>query len=93
MPAFEALKRYASSHNISYADLDELVKNPAIRRMFAERIENLQRDFASFERIKKFTLLSHEFTMEAGELTNTLKIKRPVLYKRYARQIDEMYDA
>lgn len=93
VPAFEALKRYASSHNINYADMDELVKNPAIRRMFAERIENLQRDFASFERIKKFTLLPHEFTMEAGELTNTLKIKRPVLYKRYARQIDEMYDA
>lgn len=91
IPAYEALKEYARSKNISYKSLEDLVKNSEIRAMMAERIEQLQKNFAVFERIKKFTLLPRAFTMEAGELTNTLKIKRPVIAARYAREIEAMY--
>ena len=91
IPAFEALKEYAKKKHIRYRNVEDLVKNADIRAMIAERIENLQRNFAGFERIKKFTLLPQEFTMEAGELTNTLKIRRPVINNRYAREIEAMY--
>lgn len=91
IPAFEALKEYAAKKKIQYRNVEDLVKNADIRAMIAERIENLQRNFAGFERIKKFTLLPQEFTMETGELTNTLKIRRPVINNRYAREIEAMY--
>lgn len=91
IPAYEALKEYARAKKISYHSLDDLVKNTEIRAMIADRIERLQKGFAGFERIKKFTLLPKAFTMEAGELTNTLKIKRPVIAARYAREIEAMY--
>ncbi|MDE6588367.1 MAG: long-chain fatty acid--CoA ligase [Paramuribaculum sp.] len=91
IPAYEALKEYAGANKISYQNLEDLVKNSEIRAMIADRIERLQKGFAGFERIKKFTLLPKAFTMEAGELTNTLKIKRPVIAQRYAREIEAMY--
>ena len=59
--------------------------------MIAERIETLQQQLANYEKIKRFVLLPKPFTMESGELTNTLKIKRAVLNKNYAEQIEEMY--
>ena len=65
--------------------------NPRIKELIADRIEALQEGLASFEKIKRFTLLSKEFTMESGELTNTLKIRRPVINRHYASQIDAMY--
>ncbi|MDE7460829.1 MAG: long-chain fatty acid--CoA ligase [Paramuribaculum sp.] len=91
IPAFEALKEYARKKNISYRTVDDLVKNADIRAMLEQRIEKLQQGLAGFEKIKKFTLLPKAFTMEAGELTNTLKIKRPVITSRYAREIEAMY--
>ena len=59
--------------------------------MIQERIDSLQAGFANYEKIKKFTLLPKAFTMEAGELTNTLKIRRAVIRTRYAREIEAMY--
>lgn len=91
VPAFEALKKYAAKKGIHYRDMTDLVRNSDVRQMIADRIEKLQSNLATFERIKKFTLLPHELTMENGELTNTLKIKRPVINKRYAHEIEEMY--
>lgn len=91
IPAFEALKEYARKKHIQYKNLDELVRNSDIRQLIEERIERLQKSFAPFEKIKKFTLLPREFTMENGELTNTLKIRRPVINRHYAREIEAMY--
>lgn len=91
IPAFEALKEYARRKGIRYKNLDELVANDQIHHMIAQRIEALQKNFAGFEKIKKFTLLPREFTMEAGELTNTLKIRRKVINSRYATEIEAMY--
>ena len=91
VPAFEALKEYARQKGISYTSVDDLVNNTEIRRFIAERIEKLQKGLAGFEKIKKFTLLPREFTIEAGELTNTLKIRRPVINSAYADEIEAMY--
>lgn len=91
IPAFDALKEYARQKHIQYKNLEELVKNGDIRHMIGARIERLQQGLPGFERIKKFTLLPEAFTMERGELTNTLKIKRPVINARYAHEIDQMY--
>lgn len=91
IPAFEALKEYARKKHIQYRNVEELIRNTDIRKMLQERIDRLQQGFATFEQIKKFTLLPKEFTMEAGELTNTLKIRRPVINHRYASEIEAMY--
>ncbi len=91
IPAFEALKEYALKKKISYKSLAELVNNSEIRKMIQDRIDRLQKGFANYEKIKKFTLLPSEFTMENGELTNTLKLRRPVINQKYANIIEAMY--
>lgn len=91
VPAVEAIKEYAQRKKIQYRSLEELLKNTQVRDLISRRIETLQEGLASFEKIKKFTLLPNEFTMEAGELTNTLKIRRPVINRHYASEIEAMY--
>ena len=63
-----------------------------IHDMMTERIDTLQQTLAHYEKIKRFTLLPHGFTMENGELTSTLKLKRAVVYKNYKETIDKMYE-
>ena len=60
--------------------------------MISDRIDTLQQTLANYEKIKRFTLMPHHFSLERGEVTNTLKIKRNVLNKNYADVIDAMYD-
>lgn len=91
IPAFEALKEYARRKKIAFRSIDELIQNNEIRKMLEERIERLQKGFANFEKIKRFTLLPKEFTIESGELTNTLKLRRPIINNRYAHEIEAMY--
>ena len=91
IPAFEALKEYARKEGITFDSLEDLVENNEIRKFIAERIERLQKGLAGFEKIKRFTLLPREFTIENGELTNTLKIRRPAINSHYANEIEAMY--
>ncbi len=91
IPAFEALKEYARKKHIKYKSVEDLIRNADIKAMLQERIDKLQAKFAGFEQIKKFTLLPQAFTMENGELTNTLKIRRPIITNRYAKIIESMY--
>lgn len=91
IPAFGALKEYARKHKIHFKSLEDLIHNSDIVKMLSERIERLQRGLPSFEQIKKFTLLPNAFTIESGELTNTLKIRRPVINAHYAKEIEAMY--
>ncbi|MBQ3731652.1 MAG: long-chain fatty acid--CoA ligase [Muribaculaceae bacterium] len=93
VPDFEELKAYAEKKNISASRVEDLVNNPDIRKMIEERINEYQKGLASYEQIKRFVLLPKAFTMESGELTNTLKIKRAVINKRYRPLIDAMYAA
>ena len=93
VPDFEELKAYAEKKHIQANRVEDLVNNPDIRKMIEERINDYQKGLASYEQIKRFVLLPKAFTMENGELTNTLKIKRAVINKRYRPLIDAMYAA
>ena len=93
VPDFEELKAYADKKHIEYHNIEELVNNPDIHKMIEDRINDYQKGLAAYEQIKKFVLLPKAFTMENGELTNTLKIKRAVINKRYSLLIDAMYAA
>ena len=91
VPTFELLEEYAADMGIKADSREQLCADPRIVRMMEERMETLQQGLASYERIKRFKLLAEPFSMENGELTNTLKIRRNVLAKNYAAEIDEMY--
>ena len=93
VPDFEELKAFAEKKNIVFRNIEELVNYPDIHKMIEERINDYQKGLASYEQIKRFVLLPKPFTMESGELTNTLKIKRAVINKRYRPLIDAMYAA
>ena len=91
IPVYSLLEEYAREHQIPFETREQLCADPKIIAMMKERIDTLQQQLAHYEQIKRFTLLPQNFTMERGELTNTLKIKRRVLNQNYAREIDAMY--
>ncbi|MDV7138253.1 long-chain fatty acid--CoA ligase [Maribacter sp. TH_r10] len=91
VPSFENLKKYALEHKITFKDVEELIAHNQIIELFEKRFEELQKEFSKFEKIKKFTLLPKEFSMEAGEITATLKLKRKIIQKKYKELIDKMY--
>ena len=91
VPNFEALKKYAKKNNIDFESIEDLINNTHIIEMFKKRFDELQKNFSGFEKIKKFKLLPKEFTIDAGELTATLKLKRKVIYEKYKEMIDMMY--
>ena len=92
VPEYEQVKKYAEVHHIAYTDMKDLLQKQEIIDLFRLRIDTLQQEFAHYEQVKRFTLLPEPFSMEKGELTNTLKIKRPVLMKNYAAEIEKMYE-
>jgi long-chain acyl-CoA synthetase len=91
VPVYSLLEEYAREHNIPFASREDLCKNKQINDMLMERIDTLQQQLAHYEQVKRFTLLPHHFSLERGELTNTLKIKRRVLNENYKKEIDRMY--
>ena len=93
IPDYHLVEEWAKKHGISYANRAELCKNPDVVRLVMDRIETLQQEFAHYEQVKRITLLPEPFSMERGELTNTLKVKRPVVYQNYKEEIEKMYEA
>jgi long-chain acyl-CoA synthetase len=92
IPVYSLVEGYAKSHGIVYNNMDELLRNDKITALFKERIDTLQQQFAHYEQVKRFTLLPEPFSMQRGELTNTLKLKRGVIAKNYKSLIDKMYE-
>ena len=91
IPVFPLLEEYAREHHIPFENREQLCADKQIYDMMKERIDTLQQQLAHYEQIKRFTLLPHHFSIEKGELTNTLKIKRRVLNENYKKEIDAMY--
>ena len=92
VPEFRLVEKWADDHGVKYDSRESLCNNPEVKKMIMERLETLQQGLASYEQVKRITLLPHHFSMESGELTNTLKIKRGVIYKNYKDIIDKMYE-
>ncbi|UCZ73936.1 long-chain fatty acid--CoA ligase [Dickeya zeae] len=91
VPCFEALEEYAHSINLRYQDRLELLRHNHIVSLFEQRLREVQKEFARFEQVKKFTLLPTPFSQEEGELTPTLKLRRKVIHQRYQLEIEAMY--
>lgn len=91
VPEYGALEEWARARGIKFADRVELCKDKEVNAMMMERIDILQQSLAHYEQIKRFTLLPHHFSMEKGEITNTLKLRRGMVNKHYKDIIDGMY--
>ena len=92
IPQYDLLMELAKDYGVECHSNEELCTNPRVVKFMMYRIETLQQEFAHYEQIKKITLLPEPFSMEKGELTDTLKVKRAVLYKNYREQIEKMYE-
>lgn len=91
VPVYAAVEAYANERGIVYADRTSLLAHPRIQSLFEARLDTLQQAFASYEQVKRFTLLPEPFSMERGELTNTLKLKRSTVAINYREAIERMY--
>lgn len=91
VPNFQELNTYAKKLGISFDSNEDLIRKPEITAFFEEKIRFLMKDYARVEQIRRFTLLSREFSIETGELTPTLKIRRKAVTEKYLREIDVMY--
>ena len=92
VPEFRLVEDWAREHHIAFSSREDLCVNEQVKKMLQERINTLQQQLAYYEQIKRITLLPHHFSMESGELTNTLKIRRPIINKNYQAEIDKMYE-
>ena len=92
VPEFRLVEDWAREHHIAFSSREDLCANEQVKKMLQERINTLQQQLAYYEQIKRITLLPHHFSMESGELTNTLKIRRPIINKNYQVEIDKMYE-
>ena len=90
-PDFEQLEALAKEHEIEFKSASELIVNEKIIRHVKRDIDYIQKDLAKFERVRRFSLLSEPFTVENGELSPKMSIKRHVVEKKYAAFIDAMY--
>ncbi|QXC35539.1 AMP-dependent synthetase/ligase [Aeromonas sp. FDAARGOS 1407] len=92
VPCFESLEEYARSINLQYQCKTELLRHSKVVTFFEERIHELQKELAKFEQVKKFTLLPSAFSMELGELTPTMKLRRKIIEAKYQDEIEAMYN-
>jgi len=92
VPEFRLLEEFAKAHSIDFSSREELCANHRVHAMMLERIRTLLQQLAPYEQIKRITILPHHFTMENGELTNTLKLRRPIILANYKELIDKMYE-
>lgn len=90
-PNFETLQAYFAEHKINGEDRDELAAHPVTETLVAQAVKEVNAHLANYERIRRFTVLPEELTLERGEITPTQKLRRKVITERYRRQIEEMY--
>lgn len=93
VPSFPNLEEWAEKNGYDWNTRDELISLPEVKDIYDDVIKNSMEGFAQFERVRKYKLLTKEFTIEDGELTPSLKIKRNVVLKKYSDLIDEIYNA
>ena len=91
VPNLSQLRAWAASKGIGTDDSETLMADHRVRDFVMSQIENYQRDIADFEKIKRITLLPHHFSIMLGEVTNTMKVRRPVVARNYADLIERMY--
>jgi long-chain acyl-CoA synthetase len=91
VPAFDSVKSWCAIKNIPYTTDEEMLKNPKILEKFQREVNEYNENFAHYEKIKKFTLLLKPWSIEGGEMTAKLSLKRKVILQKYEQQIENMY--
>ncbi len=92
VPNMDNVERYCREHNVATDDTDTMLESNEVQALFEELLEKINHDKSSYETLKKFCLVPRDFTIEAGELTPTLKVKRRVIEEKYSHLIDTMYE-
>ena len=92
VPVYPLVEAYAKEKGLEWHSREELLVHPKVEALFRARIDTLQQPFAHYEQVKRFTLLPAPFSMERGELTNTLKLRRAVVAENYKDLIEKMYE-
>ena len=88
----EAIVPWAQQQGIEDTDMASLAENEKVRALVQEAVDNVNSKVARVEEVKKFTILPHDLTQETGELTPTLKVKRNIVYEKYAGELDALYE-
>ena len=91
VPDFEALEKHAKQNDISYDSMESLIKHDSIQNIYSKEIRSFSKELASHEKIRDFRLVPNEFTVETGELTPTLKVKRRVIEDKYGDLIEDIF--
>ncbi|MDW8105875.1 MAG: long-chain fatty acid--CoA ligase [Armatimonadota bacterium] len=90
VPNMDALRAFAQQEGIPVSEPEALINHDAVQKRFRQEIERVNRELADFQRIKGFRLIAQPFTIESGELTPTLKVKRRVVAQKYAHLLEEL---
>ena len=91
VPNLSQLRKWASDHGMDAEDSESLCSDPRTVEFILSEINQYQTDIADYEKIKRITLLPHHFSIMNGEVTNTMKVRRPVVARNYADKIEAMY--
>ncbi|MDE5673912.1 MAG: AMP-binding protein, partial [Muribaculaceae bacterium] len=91
VPNLSQLRKWAEEKGIDYSDTVKFVSDSRVVSFVMDQINLVQQGVAEYEKIKRITLLPHHFSIMHGEVTNTMKVRRPVVAKRYAKEIEAMY--
>lgn len=91
VPNLSQLRAWAKSKGIDTENTEEMLKDKRVYDMMMEQVNAVQKDLAEYEKIKKIAILPYHFSIMHGEVTNTMKVRRPVVAKRYAKEIDALY--
>jgi len=91
-PNFPLLEEWARSHELAFASRQELVAHPEVRAVYEGIVDDLNRNMARYEKLKRVLLVADEFSAENGTLTASMKLRRRVVEERYRQQIEEMYE-
>jgi long-chain acyl-CoA synthetase len=93
VPSFENLRAHLKQFKLDHLNNDHIVNHEKIRQLFHERIEKIQEELTSYEKVKKFILLPESFSIENSAMTSTLKLRRKVITEKYRDLIERMYSA
>ncbi|MDZ7718073.1 MAG: hypothetical protein U5K72_04530 [Balneolaceae bacterium] len=91
VPDFEALEKHAKQENVEYSEIEELLQKESIQNIYNKEIREFSKKLASHEKIRDFRLVPNEFTVETGELTPTLKVKRRIIEDKYGHLIEDIF--
>jgi long-chain acyl-CoA synthetase len=91
VPSFSALEIYAEKLKITFASREEMLSNSLIVKLMKARLHAVQKNLANYQKVQKFTMLAQEFSIDTGEFTSTLKMKRKIISEKYRHLIEKMY--